>query len=415
MLPERCRRFVEIGNAGHGAQPHGPVRADDQFHGPLDASAAVRCKVEIAAEEQRFEKGADLESLVLEQGSELPNVLVFEVFVDKMAIELGSDEIGRLIFRENQVDQFHTIERSAVPQEDLFSRIVLVRIDGELEAGNVPSREGACCLLHIPLPVVADAEREELHDLAREVLVGPFTRVHAGIQKHEHGRVLSHGDQQFAEVPAALLTERVQLKEHLSVIADLVFVGCEVSMPEQGETLAQRVFAGQHALGPPIADAVGLEPRCAEPVEELVDDRLQRAVPARLDLHAKSMTLGASQSSCRRAAGRKRVERGFEDAGVLEGRLRTGAPDHELANDIVRWLRGECQRFLRAHAEAGTAHEVRGARSVPVCLSDRSQVESGECFGHRAQTEQYRQKPLAHGASSTWRPAFEHSVWSSFI
>ena len=64
-----------------------------------------------------------------------------------------------------------------------------------------------------------------------------------------------------------------------------------MAVPEQRHFFLQRPRAGQHAIGPPIGDAVGFEHAGAQPVEEFVDDGLQAAVAVGLHFDAERFAL----------------------------------------------------------------------------------------------------------------------------
>ena len=73
-------------------------------------------------------------------------------------------------------------------------------LSGVEEEGPVlesPAGEGAGPLLDVALAVVADAEGEELHHLAREVLVGVRLPVRRAVEIGEHRRVTRHALQQL--------------------------------------------------------------------------------------------------------------------------------------------------------------------------------------------------------------------------
>ncbi len=72
-------------------------------------------------------------------------------------------------------------------------------------AVGAPAGEGAGGLADVRLGVVADAQAEQLHQLAGVVLIRPALGVGVGVEPEEHGRVLAHGLQERAEPPEGVL------------------------------------------------------------------------------------------------------------------------------------------------------------------------------------------------------------------
>ena len=89
--------------------------------------------------------------------------------------------------------------------ERLVTVIVLVGVEDELTGAiGAVTGERARGLLHVGVGVIADANGEQLHHLARVILVGLACAVLVVVQPDEHGRIASHSLQQCLEV-----TERV--------------------------------------------------------------------------------------------------------------------------------------------------------------------------------------------------------------
>ena len=170
------------------------------------------------------------------------------------------------------------------------------------------------------LAVVAHAHGEQLHDLAGEVLVRRALHVHPGIEEGEHRRVLRDRDHELAEVAGGVAAEGLVLAQHLAEVAHLVLAGGEMAVPEQRHLLLERALGVEHAIRPPVGDAARLEHARAQPVEELVDHRLQRPVAGRLDLDAERLAGRLRELGGRRPARRKVHETGIVDVGRLERR-----------------------------------------------------------------------------------------------
>ena len=84
--------------------------------------------------------------------------------------------------------------------------------------------------------------------------------------------------------------------------------------------LLEGPVAGHHPVGPPVADAIGFENARAQPVEELVHDRLQTAVPAWFYFDAKCFAVLLRHLGDGRAAWRERFKAEIVDSRMLERR-----------------------------------------------------------------------------------------------
>ena len=190
--------------------------------------------------------------------------------------------------------------------------------------------------------------------------------------------VLRHRHQQLAEVARRVPLERVDLHEHLAVVAHLVLGGGEVSVPEERHLLLERPVGVEHPLGPPVADPAGLEPARAQPVEEPVGDRLSVPVDVvGLDPHPHALPVPHPQLGGGGAARRKIEQPLVPEPGVLE-RRQVVVGDlvvvDEGADRLLGGHLGELPDVLRGAAEARTAQQVLGAVEAPVRLGDRGQV-----------------------------------------
>ena len=110
-------------------------------------------------------------------------------------------------------------------------------------------------LLDVALGELADAEGEELHQLAGEVLVRLALPVRRGVEPVEKGGIAEHRPQQVAERPAAMAAKRLVLPAHGLDVLDLELAGREVVVPDQSEALGQGIGREEHPVEPP-----GLEP-----------------------------------------------------------------------------------------------------------------------------------------------------------
>jgi len=140
---------------------------------------------------------------------------------------------------------------------------VLVGVDFERKVVEVPTGERARALADVLLRVVADTHREQLHDLAREILVRRALDVVLRVEEIQHRGILRDRDRQIAQVAGRVPLEQLDLLAHLAVVAHLVFVRREMPVPQQRHLLLERMRRLQHPVRPPIAQAPGLEHRRA--------------------------------------------------------------------------------------------------------------------------------------------------------
>ena len=169
----------------------------------------------------------------------------------------------------------------------------------ELEREHVvgPAGEGARGLAHVALGVMADAHREQLEQLAAEVLVRVRLDVLAVVEIDEHRRIFRMPDQQIAQPSRGALAQHLVLPQHHPVVAHLVRrrwrsgrARRASASPRAGAALASMRFAHHRP-----SRCVSME-LAARRVEELVHDRLQ---PARRRLRA-----APSRRAPRRGRGR---------------------------------------------------------------------------------------------------------------
>ena len=160
--------------------------------------------------------------------------------------------------RQQDIDRLHAVEISLATEQGLVGIVMLRRVDDELQAGVVPAGKSARSFADVLLAVVAHPHGEQLHDLAGKVLVRCAFDIHGCIEIFKHGRVLRDGDHQRSEIAGRLRTKQLVLLVHLAVVADFFFAGGKVAVPEQSHFFFQRTLACQHAVSPPVAEAVRL-------------------------------------------------------------------------------------------------------------------------------------------------------------
>jgi hypothetical protein len=95
------------------------------------------------------------------------------------------------------------------------------------------------------------AEREQLHHLARVVLVRFVLVVVDPVEEHEHRRVGGDGEEQVVKPAERVFAEQVVLLEHQPLAVDL-FVGVgEPVVPDERHLLYQLLVGANHAIEPP--------------------------------------------------------------------------------------------------------------------------------------------------------------------
>jgi hypothetical protein len=129
-------------------------------------------------------------------------------------------------------------------------------------------RERARDLADVGLHVVSLAEREQLEQLAREVLVRPSLHVAMGVEVAQQDRVGEAGLEQPREAAAGLGAEQRVLVPHaVDVLADALEGGDEVVVPEQRHALGERRRRRDHLRVPPRLELLQLRaPRLDEGV-----------------------------------------------------------------------------------------------------------------------------------------------------
>src|SRR5215475_7334240 len=120
--------------------------------------------------------------------------------------------------------------------------------------------------------------------------------------------MLGYGQQKNPETVCAVFLEKLQLPERLTVITDFGFIDGEVTMPEESDFFFKGAFGGEHPVRPPVTDALGFQDTRTQPIEELVDDRLKRAIASRLYFNSERFAFFFGHLRHGRPALRKRFE-----------------------------------------------------------------------------------------------------------
>ena len=177
--------------------------------------------------------------------------------------------------------------------------------------------------------------REQLEQLASEVLVRMALDVLAVVQIHQHPGILQDPDEQIAQVAGGVGAQHPVLLEHHPVVAHLVLPGREVTVPEERQLLFERPRRDEHAIRPPEPKPLRLDVVGRQAVEELVDDRLKSTLRAgRQHFFAETFAALASPANCLGPARRKRIHPGIPDAGLVE-RLQRARVDRFVVNEAA--------------------------------------------------------------------------------
>ena len=343
----------------------------------LDLGGVRGRPVEIARAEDGSQQRRKCVVVPAQQGAEFCHQCGRRVIAHEVTVELGGDEPRGHVLVQNDVDDLDPAVGTGPAQKGLDAGVVQFGLHDEVQPGVRPARERARGFADVRLGIIADAHREQFQDLAAEILVRAAFDVLAGVQIDEHGRVPGDPDEQVAEIPVGVFAEEIILLEQLAVVAHLRVRGRKVAVPEQRQLFLERARGDQHPLRPPLAGAPHFEQVRPQPIEEAVDDRLQRPVAAGFDAHAHRLAVGARDADRFDAALGKRIEARVEDAGLLE--RRHVAVVHALIFDQVahRGLgrhRRQPVDLLRRTAEAGPLQQVGGAVAAPFRGRNRRQV-----------------------------------------
>src|SRR3954468_6779077 len=99
--------------------------------------------------------------------------------------------------REKKIDRGLAVIIVALPKDFFFAVVEALLIEGRLLVAHGPAGERAGELLDIALGVVTYAEREELHHLARVVLVRLALAIGLPVEPDEHRRIAPHRDRKL--------------------------------------------------------------------------------------------------------------------------------------------------------------------------------------------------------------------------
>ena len=192
-----------------------------------------------------------------------------------VGVAVGEEDVDHVLRGRQQVaravlDPEVAARLEALPGKDRLRSPIEARRDEEagVVVAHDEARQCARHLGHIGLRVVVgaiqidDAEREELHQLARVVLVGLAGAVPAPVEELEHRRVLGDLVDERLQRAEPVEAERPVLVRHPEVVLDGTRAGGEVVVPEETHLLLEPARRGlHHPLDPPrldLLEAVGV-------------------------------------------------------------------------------------------------------------------------------------------------------------
>ena len=332
--------------------------------------------VEVARKKDRLKQRRNLVAIIPQNCTELFLNFGSHLLANEKSIDLSCDKTRRDRLFQDDVDHIHPIEVARVSEKRLGIPVVLLFMNDELQIDVIPASESARRLAHIPFRIVADAHREQFHDLAGKVLIGRALHVHAGVEERQHCGVLRNSHEQIVKISGSLFLEQLELTESFPVIADLCFVHRKVAVPEQRHLFLQRVAGLKHAIRPPVSNTLGFQNTRAQPVEEFIHDRLYRTIPARFDFDAERLTFFLGQFRHGRAAFGKRLESGIVDSRMVERRkiVLDILKVHQAPDGFTGRQSGQRLDLFRSSAKAGPFQKMRCKIVIPIGWSDRCKI-----------------------------------------
>ena len=116
---------------------------------------------------------------------------------------------------EAKIDHLAAIKIGCFAKQRFVCDVVLALVEPKFIIAHVPAGEGARGLFDVVLGVIALAEAEELHYLAREIFICVALPIGVAVQPNEHRHILRHRVQQLAEAPECLGAKAVVLRGHM--------------------------------------------------------------------------------------------------------------------------------------------------------------------------------------------------------
>ena len=197
-----------------------PQRADDELDRALDQRAAIRAVPERVAAEQLAQRDLDVVARRRETSARSARTSrAIGLRRHELAPQLADDELRRLRPREQQVEHGVAVEAPGAARARSSRRRRAGAGANDERAGlavEAPAGERARRFLDVRFGVVALAEREQLHHLAREVLVRRALAVLRAVEVDEHRRILRRRVQQRGEVAERIGARSVAFCAYMS-------------------------------------------------------------------------------------------------------------------------------------------------------------------------------------------------------
>ena len=190
---------VEIRHTRHGIQTEFPIGGDGQLHRRFNLAADGCGTVEILRHEEGFKQHGHLVVCISQNTTQLGRKFRAEFLAHEVAVDLAGDILGSHRLRHDEVDNFHTVEVSAVAKKRFRITVMQICVDHEIEIDVVPASKGASGLADIGLAVIAHAHGEQFHDFPGKILVRRALDVDASIEERQHRRILGNRHHQVAE------------------------------------------------------------------------------------------------------------------------------------------------------------------------------------------------------------------------
>ncbi len=150
------------------------VGADDELDRALHERAVGAVRIEDLRAQERRDHGRHVEVVLTDERGKLVDQFRFGIGIDEELEQLGGVELRCRRLLEEDVDDVVAVEVSGAAEERLRAVVVLGGV--EIELARAPREretgKGAGALAHVLFGVVADAQGEEFHQLAREIFVG---------------------------------------------------------------------------------------------------------------------------------------------------------------------------------------------------------------------------------------------------
>ena len=198
-----------------------PHRTHHQLNRALDQHCAILLRIKTRRGKNVAQGKLDVVARIAEVGGDAANLGLVRRQIgirrDKLAPEFFDDKFGCRWLREQNVQHRVTIEIAGFAEHCLDAivvhhwtetkRRVVVKIDA-------PAGVSARRFLDVGLAVIAFAEGEQFHHLAREILVRRRLAVGGGVQINDHRRVFGHGMQQLTEIAQCVFAQQHILAIH---------------------------------------------------------------------------------------------------------------------------------------------------------------------------------------------------------